>query len=298
MEFNEPKAVGVLGIGLLGAPIAQRILTGGYQVLGYDIDELRRVAARKAGVPIAESVREVGETCDLVLSVLPSAEALQVVCSELAVPGSGARARCLVDVSTLALDVKSAVAAALGHVGIAMLDCPVLGTSAQAYAGELVMCCSGPQHFIQRCDAVFSTFAARREDMGAFGNGTKIKLVSNMLVGIHNVAAAEALIFAKRAGIEPATALRVLIGSAGGSRQMELRGGMMVKEVFEPAAATTKVFIKDMGLISDLARSVGCPVLMHATASGLFAAAMAMGCEDSDLSSVHSVVATLAGDKS
>jgi 3-hydroxyisobutyrate dehydrogenase-like beta-hydroxyacid dehydrogenase len=122
-----------------------------------------------------------------------------------------------------------------------------------------------------------------------------MKLVANLLVAVHNAAAAEALVLAERSGIDPATALRVLVGSAAGSRQLELRGNMMVTGAFEPPTATISIFLKDVALISEMARSAACPVPMHAATSSLFTAALAMGNADLDVSSVHKVLAALAG---
>jgi len=292
MRPEEVKRVGVIGLGLLGTPVAHHLAAAGHEVFGFDIDQQRVAVATELGVTPVSSVADVAAETEIMISALPSVQALDAVCDEL---GGNGRSTYLVELSTLPVDAKVDAAARIAQRDVTMLDCPVLGTSAQAEAGELVVCTSGPEAGVRAVDPVLETFTLRREYLGEFGAGTKMKLVANLLVAVHNAAAAEALTLAKQSGVDPATALRVLTGSAAGSRQLELRGGMMVSETYEPPTATISIFLKDVALISELARSAACPVPMHAAASNLFTAALAMGNADLDVSSVHTVFAALAG---
>jgi len=290
----DKSSVGVIGLGLIGIPVAKHLAAAGYEVFGFDIDPKRREAAAEHGVVAAASIADIGTRTQVLISALPSWSALDSVCEELQrteVHGS----RVLIEVSTLKIEEKMSAQQRLAKAEIILLDCPVLGTSAQAHAKELVMCASGSHDVFESVKDIIAAFTQRCEYLGDLGAGTKMKLIANLLVGVHNAVVAEALTLGACAGLEPATILRVLTGSAAGSRQLELRGPMMVDRRFSPAAATTTVFAKDVGLISELARSVNCPVPMHSAASNLYMSALASGYADEDLSSVFLVLAALAG---
>jgi len=292
--MSDNNSVGVIGLGLLGVPIAKHLAGAGYKVLGFDIDAKRRQAVLEDGIIEAASIADIGTRAKVLISALPSWGALSSVCDEL-IQTATDRPRILIEVSTLQIEEKISAEQRLARSGITLLDCPVLGTSAQAHAKELVMCASGSYEAFETVTDVISAFTQRCEYLGDVGAGTKMKLIANLLVGIHNAAAAEALTLGSCVGLEPATVLRVLKGSAAGSRQLELRGPMMVDCRFSPATATTAVFAKDVRLISELARSVNCPVPMHSTASNLYTAALASGYADDDLSCIFRVLAALAG---
>lgn len=292
---TQGTAIGVIGLGLLGFPIAVHLKRSGFNVVGFDTDPDRQSEAAEIGVTIVNGNRDVATEARTIISVLPHADAFRTVCEELNSIRDGER-RILVDVSTLQIEEKAAAAKSLLSSNITLLDCPVLGTSAQAHAGELVMPASGPSDAYEEVRNVLSSFTRRCEYVGELGAGTKLKLVANLLVGIHNAAVAEALTFAKSMGLDVFTVLNVLTGSAAGSRQLELRGQMMASRQFRPATATTTVFAKDVRLISEQARSVNCPVPMHSTAAQLYTSALAQGYAELDLSCVALVLAAMAGD--
>lgn len=290
----DSSSVGVIGLGLIGIPVAKHLSAAGYKVFGFDIDPKRREAAAEHGVVETTGIADIGTRTQVLISALPFWEALDSVCEEL-IRTKAAGPRILIELSTLKIEEKVSAQQRLVEADITLLDCPVLGTSAQAHAKELVMCASGSHDAFESVKDIIAAFTQRCEYLGDVGAGTKMKLIANLLVGVHNAVVAEALTLGECAGLEPATILRVLKGSAAGSRQLEMRGPMMVDRRFSPAAATTTVFAKDIGLISELARSVSCPVPMHSAASNLFTSALASGYADEDLSSVFLVLAALAG---
>ena len=109
-----------------------------------------------------------------------------------------------------------------------LLDCPISGTGAQARAGDVVVYASGPRKRLSRRRAGPGGFARAHHYVGPFGAGSKMKFVANLLVAIHNVAAAEALVLAMKAGLDPAMTLKIVADGAGGSRMLQVRGPMMV----------------------------------------------------------------------
>jgi 3-hydroxyisobutyrate dehydrogenase-like beta-hydroxyacid dehydrogenase len=275
-------------------PIAEHLLKSRFRVLGFDTDPARLKQAIALGVSAARNSQDLAAKAEVILTVLPSSGALQSVCEEL-MGLADKRPRILVEISTLEIEEKLKASQSLATSNITLLDCPVLGTSAQAYAGELVMCASGPAEAFEIVKEVIMAFTCRHEYLGPVGSGTKLKLVANLLVAVHNAAAAEALTFAARIGLDKSAALRLLSGSAAGSRQLELRGPMMVEEKFRPATATASIFLKDIRLIAQLAASKNCPIPMHSAASSLYTAAVALGYDELDLSCVSLILAGLSG---
>ena len=130
--------------------------------------------------------------------------------------------------------------------------------------------------------------------VGPFGAGSKMKFVANLLVAIHNVAAAEGLVLAKKAGLDPALTLKVIADGAGTSRMLQVRGPMMVKGDYSDVTMKLDVWQKDMTIIADFAREIGCPTPLFAATAPLYLAALAMGRGDEDTGAVCAVLERMA----
>jgi 3-hydroxyisobutyrate dehydrogenase-like beta-hydroxyacid dehydrogenase len=128
-------------------------------------------------------------------------------------------------------------------------------------------------------------------ELGPFGNGTRIKLIANLLVAVHNCAAAEALVLARRAGLDAGLVYEAIKGGAGSSRMFEVRGPMMVAETYQPATMKIDVFDKDLGLIAAFAKETGSPTPLFDAAATLYAEALAGGHGKDDSAAVHAVLA-------
>jgi 3-hydroxyisobutyrate dehydrogenase-like beta-hydroxyacid dehydrogenase len=227
------------------------------------------------------------------LTSLPSAAALQDVVQAIAAePRPG---RIVIETSTLSLDDKHSARRRLAAAGAIMLDAPLSGTGAQARTRDLVVYASGARRAYQRCTPVFEAFARAHHHLGAFGNGTRMKLVANLLVAIHNVAAAEAFTLARKAGLDPALVYQVIGDGAGGSRMFQVRGPMMVAEDYSDATMKVEVWQKDMHVIGDFAARLGCPTPLFAASGPIYAAAMAAGRAHEDTAAVCAVLGALAG---
>lgn len=292
------RPIGVIGLGLMGTPIADHLLAAGHPVVGFDVDRGKCAEAAGRGVVIVDSVGDLSREVDIVVTVLPSASAFNAVIDELWVDrdrSANTDTPIVVDVSTLAEATKQAAATRSAARGISLLDCPVVGTSAQAHAGQLVMCASGSPQEYATVEPVVKTFVRRVVYLGEFGVGGRMKLVANLLVSVHNAAAAEALTLAEKVGIDPALAIEVLSGTGASSGQLELRGPLMASREYAPATALVTMLVKDTALIAELAREAVCPTpLLHA-ATNLYIAANAMGKGADDVSSIHSITALVAG---
>jgi len=167
-------------------------------------------------------------------------------------------------------------------------------TGAQARVKDVVVYASGVRSAYRRCAPVFEGFARAHYFLGPFGAGSKMKSIANLLVAIHNVAAAEAVVLGIKAGLAPATMVTVLGDGAGSSRMLQIRGPLMVRNDYTKATMKVAVWQKDMQIITDFARALDCPTPLFAAASALYNAAMAQGFAESDTASVCAVLESWA----
>jgi L-threonate 2-dehydrogenase len=286
-----PVTVGVVGLGNMGLPMAGHLLAAGFGVRGYDVrSEAVDALARTGGVPVA-SPAETAAGADMVITSLPSVAALaEVVGGEHGLVSAGPDGLILIETSTLPVAAKTEAAQALARTGAVVLDCPLSGTAGQMRARDIAVYASGDPAAIERSHDVLAAFSRVQHQVGAFGNGMRMKLIANHLVAVHHTAAAEALLLAQRAGLDPALALRALSDGAGNSRMLEIRGPLMIDGDFSRANIALEVFQKDIDLISDLARTVRSPLPLFSAAAQLHLAAMAQGRLDEDPACVFAVL--------
>ena len=294
MDDRGPISVGVVGLGIMGSSISANLARSGMATGGYDIVETRRTDASRHGVKAAASVAELAGRAPIILTSLPSSDALLAVAKELA-RNKGA-AEIVIEASTLALVVKEQANEILERSGITLLDCPLSGTGAQARTKDLAVYASGDKAAYTRCIPVFEGFARAHTYLGAFGNGSKMKFLANLLVAIHNVSAAEAIVLAKKAGIDPMLAVKVLGDGAGSSRMLQVRGPMMAKDDYSDATMKISVWQKDMKIIGDFARTLGAPTPLFSATASIYDAAMEQGFAEADTASVCAVLERLASD--
>ena len=161
--------------------------------------------------------------------------------------------------------VKVAAQQRLAQAGVTLLDCPLSGTGSQAKVRDIVVYASGLATAYRQVAPVMDAFARAHYYVGPFGAGSKTKFVANLLVAIHNVAAAEGLVLAMKAGLDPALTLKVIADGGGSSRMLQVRGPMMVRGDYSNPTMKLDVWQKDMNAIADFAREVGCPTPLFAT---------------------------------
>ena len=181
-----------------------------------------------------------------------------------------------------------------GHV---LLDCPVSGTGMQAKTKDLVIYASGGSAEIRRLRPLFADFSRTLHDLGAFGNGSRMKYVANLLVAIHNVASAEALVLGMKAGLPPQLIYDQIRIGAGNSRVFELRGPMMVKDRYDDPTMKISIWQKDMEVIGSFAQTLGAPTPLFSATLPIYAAAMATGHGEEDTAATCAVLEAMAGIK-
>jgi putative dehydrogenase len=282
------KTVGMIGLGIMGSAIARNLVERGWRVIGFDIDAGKRAELAAADVAIASDVAEVARDALIIMTSLPTPAAVADVAQMIA--DSGQPPRIVIELSTLTLADKLRFEAILNQTGHIALDCPLSGTGAQAKNRDLVVYASGDSDAIARCAGLFADFAKQSADLGAFGNGSRMKFVANHLVAIHNVATAEAMILAERAGLDPNMVVEMVGPGAGGSRMFQMRAPMMVEGVYEPATMKVSTWKKDMAIIAEFAKDVGCETPMFTLTQPVYTQAMAMGLGDQDTAAVFEVL--------
>jgi 3-hydroxyisobutyrate dehydrogenase-like beta-hydroxyacid dehydrogenase len=154
---------------------------------------------------------------------------------------------------------------------------------------------SGPDDAKAKAVPVLRAMTRGIHDVGAFGNGSAVKFIANLLVAVHNAAAAEALVLAERAGLDLATVLDAVADGAGTSRMFEVRGPAMAAADYSGPGVRTSVFGKDLEIIAGFARDAGSPTPLFGLASALYTAALAQGRADQEAACVHAVLRAMAG---
>jgi L-threonate 2-dehydrogenase len=282
------KTVGIIGLGIMGSAIARNLVERGWHVIGFDIDAAKRAELAQANVAIAADVGQVARDAAVIMTSLPSPAAVAEVAQAIA--NSGQSPRIVIELSTLTIADKLRFEAILKKAGHIALDCPLSGTGAQAKARDLIVYASGDSATIAQCTGLFADFAKQSADLGAFGNGSRMKFVANHLVAIHNVATAEAMVLAERAGLDPNMVVELVGPGAGGSRMFQMRAPMMVKGVYEPATMKVSTWKKDMAIIAEFADEVGCETPLFTLTQPVYTEAMAMGLGDQDTAAVFEVL--------
>jgi putative dehydrogenase len=282
------KIVGIVGLGIMGGAIARNLIDRGWHVVGFDIDPARRAELAQADVVIASDVAELTREAPVVMTSLPSPAAVEEVAHAIA--NCGQLSRIVIELSTLSLADKLRFEAILKKAGHIALDCPLSGTGAQAKVRDLVVYASGESEAIAKCMGLFADFAKQSADLGRYGNGSRMKFVANHLVAINNVAAAEAMLLAERAGLDPKMVIDMVGPGAGGSRMFQMRAPMMVEGVYEPATMKVSTWKKDMAIIAEFADDVGCATPLFSLTQPVYAEAMSMGLGDQDTASVFEVL--------
>ena len=282
------KTVGIIGLGIMGGAIARNLVERGWRVIGFDTDAAKRTELAAAKIIIVNDVAQVTRDAPVIMTSLPTPAAVEKVAQAIA--SSGQPPRIAIELSTLALADKLRFETILTQAGHIALDCPLSGTGAQAKMRDLVVYASGDGAAIARCKELFSDFAKQSADLGAFGNGSRMKFVANHLVAIHNVATAEAMILAERAGLDPKLVVDMVGPGAGGSRMFQMRAPMMVEGVYEPATMKVSTWKKDMAIIAEFAEDVGCATPLFTLTQPVYTQAMAMGLGDQDTAAVFEVL--------
>jgi 3-hydroxyisobutyrate dehydrogenase-like beta-hydroxyacid dehydrogenase len=233
-------------------------------------------------------VRIVACSAGIVITSLPSADALASVSREISREKHDRLI--IIETSTLPIAVKEAARKRLAAAGATLLDCPLSGTGAQARVKDLIVYGSGDLAIFKKTIPVLNGFSRGHYYVGKFGNGSRMKYAANLLVAIHNVSTAEAVVLARKSGLDPALAVKVLGDGAGSSRMLQVRGPLMVRRSYRPATVTNVTWQKDMKIIGEFVRGLKSPAPLFNATKAIYARAMALGFAKSDTAAVCAVL--------
>jgi len=281
----------------MGSAMATHLLEAGWTVIGHDIDPERLRAFAAAGGTAVDSAAEVARLANEVLTILPGADVLaDVIDGERGLLRAGNADLLVADCGTFDIADKLHCAASLQAAGMRMLDCTISGTGAQARTADLVIYTSGDPTDHLRIAPVFAACARANHHTGVFGNASKVKFIANLLVAVHTVAAAEAMVLAQRAGLDLSTVYDLVRAGAGQSRMFELRAPQMVAGRYDQEVASKlDVWQKDMQVIGRFAKSLECALPLFSSSAQTFTAAMAQGMGKEDMAAVCRVMERLNG---
>ncbi|MGD9719737.1 MAG: NAD(P)-dependent oxidoreductase [Pirellulales bacterium] len=245
---------GIVGLGLLGSAIAERLLGAGHRVTGYDLDGARRTALATAGGQSASTAGEVFATCDTVLLSLPNSDVVADVIGQIEPqlrPGM-----LLIDTTTGDPAAAESMGVKLAERGVHYLDATVAGSSAEARAGNVLVMVGGQAEACESVREVLAAFAAQVAYVGPWGAGARMKLVVNLVLGLNRAVLAEGITLADALGLERQAALDILRASAAYSRVMDTKGQKMLAGDFSPQAKLSQ-HLKDVRLILAAAGRTG-----------------------------------------
>jgi putative dehydrogenase len=281
--------VGVVGLGKMGLPIAQNLMERGFTVVGYrrsGTDEL--VAAGGTG---ARSPAEVASASDVLLSILPDLEALQEVV--LGPQGTMTKLRpgtVHVEMSTINVAEKAVLRDRVRSSGGDLLDCPIGGTPAMVRPRAATTFVSGEPASVDAVREVLDAISGPWVYTGAFGTGARLKYVANLLVAVHTVATAEAMLLARRSGLDLELVQRALDDSIASSAIWQRRGPLVRERRWTPAPGPIETLHHILEQIEDQAEAIGTELPLFSVTKRLYDKALAEGWGDLDIAAVHDLL--------
>lgn len=248
-EADRP-AVGLIGVGLLGSAIAQRLFTAGFPIFGFDQDDDRMADLQRLGGKAVESAAEVAANAHRIVLSLPTADVSRSVIDQL--KPQLAAGSVIIDTTTSSPNEMSAIGGELNERGVKYLDATVGGSSEQARSGDVIVMAGGSVDAFNECRDIFDAFARQVFRVGECGAGAKMKLVTNLVLGLTRAALAEGLHLAKSFDLDLPSVLEVLQAGPAASRPMETKGQKMLTGDFSPQARLSQ-HLKDVRLMLDSA---------------------------------------------
>ena len=291
------STIGVVGLGSMGGGMARSLVRAGLITHGFDVDE-SRVAALCAEGGRGGSFEEVGRSLDIAVIVVVNAAQTETVLF-----GDGGLARLLrkgavvISCATVSPDFARQTEARCAELAVLYLDAPISGGSVKAAQGALSVMASGSAVAFDAAQPALDAMSETVFRLGdQAGSGSALKVINQMLAGVHIAAAAEAITFGMSQGVDPSTTVEVISKCAGSSWMFENRGPHIADGDYTPHSAVD-IFVKDLGIVSDVARAAKFSAPLAAAALQQFVAASASGYGREDDSAVAKIYARNAGIK-
>lgn len=291
-----PTKVAVIGLGSMGFGMAVSLLRAGFVVSGCDIAEPARERLRNAGGISGASPHEVADGVPVVVSVVVNAaQTEQVLFGDCGAIETMHQGSVFISSATMSPADAERLAAKAKENGVLFLDAPISGGAKRAAAGELTIMASGEPAAFEKSETVLSALAQKVYRLGdKAGVGASVKMINQLLAGVHIAVACEAITLASKLGLDLATVYEVITASAGNSWMFENRMPHVLDGDYRPLSSV-EIFVKDLGIIQDMARSERYPAPIAAAALQMYLAAAGAGMGKDDDSSVARVYAQLSG---
>lgn len=288
------QIIGVIGLGAMGRGVASNLLDKGFLVAGYDVTTAARKWLAERGGHAVDSATELADVADIVVSfVVDDKQTEDVLFGAFALANAMRKGSVFVACSTMPPSYVRSLGPRLSDLGITLLDAPVTGGMVGAQKGTLTVMVGGPKAALDRVHPVLSTFGARIFHLGeANGSGAQMKVINQLLCGVHIVAAAEGLALAQQHGLPLQTTLEILRSGSASSWMLGDRGPRMATGAFDDVTSAVDIFVKDMGLVVDAARESKFAAPMAHAAFLSFLAASGKGWGKQDDSAVMRNYAT------
>jgi 2-hydroxy-3-oxopropionate reductase len=255
--MQQQRPVGLIGFGLMGEALAERLVAADFAVLGLDVDPAKTARLATLGGEAAASIVDVAEHAEPIVLAVFSTDQVEDVVERQLLPALGENSRRIVlCTSTCDPNRIADLGARVARRGLRFLETPISGTSEQVRRGEGVGLIGGDEAIAAEVDRVLAAMFPARFHVGRVGDGGRAKLAVNLILGLNRLALAEGLVFASRLGLDPKTFLPIAQGSAAYSQVMDTKGAKMVGGDFAPEGRVRQT-LKDAHLMLDQARRVG-----------------------------------------
>jgi 3-hydroxyisobutyrate dehydrogenase-like beta-hydroxyacid dehydrogenase len=282
MQPNAP--VGIIGLGLMGTALSERLIAAKISVLGFDIDPARGDALKAIGGAAAASARELAGRCRTIVIAVYSGEQIEAVFGEIAI-GAGSAAPAVICTTTCAPDEILRVAGRAAGANIPLVEAPISGTSAEVRDGTATALLAGEANAIESAGALLDILCPRHVYVGKIGDASRTKLAINLILQNNRAALAEAIVFAEHLELDGHAFLKAARESAAYSRVMDSKGEKMLARDFRPQSHISQT-LKDAELILEEANQRALHLPMTSAQAGLLRAAIALEGPDSDSAAV------------
>jgi len=285
--------IGFIGLGIMGAPMAGQLIKGGHEVHLYSRTQVPQELTAAGGRPCA-SATEVAQNAEIIITMVPDTPHVEdVLFGETGVAKGLSSGKIVVDMSSISPVATKEFARRINALGCDYLDAPVSGGEVGAKAGTLSIMVGGPQGAFDTVKPLFDLMGKNITLVGGNGDGQTTKVANQIIVALNIEAVGEALLFAAKAGADPAKVRQALMGGFASSRILEVHGERMIKRTFAPGFRI-ELHQKDLNLALSTARALGVSLPNTATAQELFNACAAHGGAAWDHSGMVRALETLA----
>ncbi|QQP93714.1 2-hydroxy-3-oxopropionate reductase (plasmid) [Skermanella sp. TT6] len=286
--------VGFIGLGIMGRPMADHLINAGHRLFLYDVKPVPDDLTSKGGT-VCGSAKEVASKAEIVITMVPDTPHVEAALFGPEGVAKGlSEGKIVVDMSSIAPIETKRFAAEINKLGCDYLDAPVSGGEVGAKAASLTIMVGGPERAFEKVKPLFEKMGKNITLVGGNGDGQTTKVANQIIVALNIQAVAEALLFAARAGADPAKVRQALMGGFAGSKVLEIHGERMIKRTFDPGFRI-ELHQKDLNLALQGARALNIALPNTATAQQLFSACAAQGGSQWDHSGLVRILETMSG---